>query len=224
MIMRVYKDIKRRMGADGGFTFTELLLATIIMMLATTLLAQTMKLAEEKFFEITQESEAQLLCASLTTYIESELEGAEPVTESTGDTGINAGSTEGATAPRFNSDTHGMGPGAYFYVLEDTDTGGGGSGDDTSDSPSTTSKAKGQIVETSPYYQSFGTKEGNGGLGYYNIAGNGSYEVGKNHKYDLSASLDYSYSGGIYTVNIAVYEKNHKEKVLAENSFTVKSK
>ena len=200
------------------------------MMLSTTLLAQTVKLAQEQFFKTTQESEAQLLCASLSTYIESELEGAEPYSEDDGTdagasgTNTNTGSIQSALGPRFNSSTHNMGSGAYFYVLADSESTSGEAGVSATASDTGSGSVKGQVVETSPYYQSFGTKDGNGGLGYYNIAGNGAYEVGKNHRYDLCASMDYSYSNGSYTVNIVVYRKNLDKAVLAENSFSVSSK
>ena len=196
------KTIKRKIQNKGGFSLTELLVATLIMMLATGLLTQTLSLAIDQFYRQTRESEAQLLCASLMAYLESELAYAAVTKQPDG-------------SYRMKSDAHNMGEGIQF-VYEGAS---GGASEinlwDTGTAEDMTGKPGRMVAETSPYYQaSFGDGAA------YNIAGFGAYEVGKNKQYRLNAGAHFLWDGKKWTVTVKIYGDNDSRQELAANSFT----
>ena len=115
--------IKEKLKYKKGFTMTELLVSTIIMMLATGLITSTLDLAIRQFHKSTTNSNAQLLCSTLANYVTSELAYATVHVSSDED---------GADVTTFDSDVHNMGIGASFTTSQDG--------------------AVGRLVETSPSY------------------------------------------------------------------------
>ena len=223
---RIIDRIRKKCAGSGGFSFTELLAATTIMLLATGLLTSTIRVAIEQFYKSTRESEAQILCASLSTYMETELANAKVTVNSDGTCSV-------------SSDTHGMGGNIQFgYVTAsgsvdstgDTDTTG-----NTGEAPSATSAvdygftggsiwpqggetpAAGsnvsmQIVESSPTHSQI--------FKNFNIAGAGAY-VRKDGSYALTSQMNMQFSSDAFTIEIHVNDtKSGKE--LAANKFTVR--
>ncbi len=90
------------MRESGGFSLTELLVATLIMLLATASLISALTLAYRHFYESAQRTQAQFLCASLAEFVEDELMFSK-VSTATGDL-------------RWSKGTHNMGSNIRFYV------------------------------------------------------------------------------------------------------------
>lgn len=134
-----------------GFSLSELLLACLIMLIATQITVQTMTVAQRNFHRNVQISEAETLCSTLAIYVESELMYAKynPVSET------------------FYSDIHHFGPEAYFVVAPVASDGSIGTEDKIGEDVG----EFGVIGETSPTYQ-----EGSSSS-YFNIAGNGVYGI-----------------------------------------------
>ena len=93
--------IKKILRQKSGFTFTEMLIATLIMVLATGALTAALTLAIRHFYLSTQRTEEQLLCASLAEFVEDELSFSK------------VDDTDGSWA----KGTHNMGSGIRFYLL-----------------------------------------------------------------------------------------------------------
>ena len=233
--------IRNRVGAESGFSFVELLAATIIMMLATSLLVQTLTLAYDQFQRQTQVSEAQMLCASLSTYLESELSYA---TVTVGET--EEGSSEPGTLKSVSSDAHNMGANIQFVYLRDqrsqsvsdgsqsgvdgSQSGDNGNGSVSSGSTEGSSLWSGassgsmslpgfMIGETSPRYRTQVKADA------YNIAGKGAY-ISKNDRYGLNAALEcdenMGWNGKTFTITVVVYgNQPDRSEPLAKNQFTV---
>ncbi|MCR5469133.1 MAG: hypothetical protein K6F37_09245 [Lachnospiraceae bacterium] len=102
------KKIKSKLVETRGFTFAELLVAVLIMLLATGTLTAAMSLAIRHFYKSTQKSEAQILCGSLAEFVEDEL-SFSTVKITGSDISISKG-------------THNMGSDISFYVNTTGDT------------------------------------------------------------------------------------------------------
>lgn len=195
---RLRNRIKQILCGKKGFTFTELLVATLIMLLATGVLTSTMVLAIRHFFESTQRTEAQFLCASLAEFVEDELSFAR--VDASGET--------------WSKGTHNMGSDIRFLV----NTG-------TADAPSyqpidgTTLGTYGRLVITGE-----NNKDDLGNLKYFKIVSDGTYEVERNRGYDLDASMSLKWdsTNEWFEVKIKVVDKKDHSKVLSEADFTVR--
>ena len=193
-LREIGRKIKRKRIGNKGFSLTELLVAMLIMLLATGALVGTIGLAVKHFFKSAQESEAQLLCATLSEFVEDELTYSKSV--ASGDGGV----------VTWSKGTHGLGSNIYFEISTDA---GNFKGDES------TSATYGQIVITSKSYQKeYGDDK------VFNLASPGVYEVGKSRNYDLQAAMSLSWDDGKYEVEIIVADKS--KEALASSSFTVK--
>ncbi len=199
------EKIRKKIKSNGGFSMLELLVATLIMLLATSLLAQTMALGLQQFRTITKRSKADTLCSTLSIYVENELAYAKVKVK------------DGQVT--FTSDVHNMGPDAAFYILE--------SAEDEDGTVVTSGESPvGIIVETSDYYKNY-VKEKNIGLQpaaqrrpYYSIVGEGSYKIGDRSSEMLAASMSLKNTSDSIEVTISVYDTDG-ETVLSSNHFRV---
>lgn len=104
---RLINRIRKAFRDDHGFSFTEMLVATLIMVLATGALTSALTLAYRHFYRSTQRTEAQFLCASLAEFVEDELAFSR-VTDT--------------TDLKWSKGTHNMGRNIEFYVTPDDST------------------------------------------------------------------------------------------------------
>ena len=185
---RVFKIFKKK----GGFTFTELLVSMLIMLLATGAIIGAINLAIRHFYEQTQESEAQLLCASLAEFVEDELSYAT-VTD-TGDGGFT-----------WSKGTHNMGSAIHFYVLDEDDDG----------------NVTGTQIDgtTLGKYGEIAIK-GNADDDYFRLVSSGSYNVESRRGYSLAAGMSVKLSEKKIIVNIQVVDKDDKD-ILSSIELTV---
>ena len=202
------KKIKEILRRKKGFTLTELLVATLIMVLATGALTSAMILAIRHFYQSTQETEAQFLCASLAEFVEDEL------SFSTFDP------TDGDLT--WSKGTHNMGNQIRFSIQTE-----GASGPvPVSES---TIGTYGKIVISGDNY-----RDENGVQQFFHLVSDGSYEVGESKGYSLLAgmsmkwfaddngTLDKNDDKKWFEVEIRVVDKNDPGKVLSTVDFTVK--
>lgn len=120
------RRLKRKLRGRGGFTLAELMFSILILLMSTALLAETIRVATDRYFESRRETGAQLLCSSLSAFVEDVLSLAEV---SAGGTGI-------------STEAHGLGDNVSFGILSGTDFDAGNNG-----------TKKGVLVATSPNYR-----------------------------------------------------------------------
>ncbi len=192
---RLWNRIKRILREKKGFTFTELLVATLIMLLATGVLTTTLVLAIKHFFESTQRTEAQFLCGSLAEFIEDEL-SFSVVTDS--------------SDLKWSKGTHNMGSNICFYVH-------GADGSYTKITDGTIGQY-GKLVINGDNF-----KDDGGNPKYFKVVTDGSYEVEHLRGYSLEAgmSLTWDSTNNWYLVKLRVVDEKDKD-TLAEAEFTVK--
>ena len=78
--------VAKKLKQNNGFTLSELLIATLILLLVSGMLVTCIHLGLKQLYKQTQESEAQILCTTLSTAIQDELSYAGNVeTETTSD-------------------------------------------------------------------------------------------------------------------------------------------
>jgi type II secretory pathway pseudopilin PulG len=179
-----------------GFSLAELLLATIIMLLATSVLTGTISLALSNYRKASQASNAQLLCSTLSVYVQNELSYASVTLDKDGNI-----KTGNGGAVQFTSGAHNFGPDAYFGIKTAT-----------SEDPypvTADSAQEGRIVEVSNIYQNnFGDKKS------FDIAGKGSYMENAPQS-GLKAGMTLSFEDDSFIAHIIVKPENG-DNVLAE--------
>ena len=75
---------KRIKSDSGGFSILEMLLAIIILLLATQLVVQSMRLASEHYIQSTNRSKAQMIVSTLSDFVRTELTMASDVVQDGG--------------------------------------------------------------------------------------------------------------------------------------------
>ena len=66
-------NLRRKMDSQSGLTLVELLITILLITLAGGVIVATIDLATKQFQELTQDSDAQLLCSALSLYVQNEL-------------------------------------------------------------------------------------------------------------------------------------------------------
>ena len=179
-LYRPNNRIRKILRGKGGFSLTELLVATLIMALATAALTSVLALAYRHFLTTTQRTEAQFLCASLAEFVEDELTFCK-VSTSGGDTTWSKG-------------THNMGSNIHFYV--NTEDGSYVKIDGS------TAGTYGKIVITGDNYAGNYYKIVSDGS--YDV------EAGRGYSLLAGMSLEWDDSNGWFVVTITVVDKDDK--------------
>ena len=81
------QNLKKKLKQNKGFSFAELLVATIILLLTSGMLVVCIQLGMKQLYKQTQDSEAQMLCTTLSTAIQDELTYASEVSVSSSTAG-----------------------------------------------------------------------------------------------------------------------------------------
>ena len=181
-----------------GFSLTELLVATLIMVLATGALTSALTLAYRHFFLATQRTEAQLLCASIAEFVEDEL-AFSTIAEGTP-----------ADAPTWSNGSHNMRSGIKFLVQNEDGT--------YLPISDTTDTTYGVLVITGDNY-----KNADDTTKYFMIANEKADEVGAGKGYSLRAGMSLKWDSlkKWYVVKINVVNKNDNN-ILSDTEFTVR--
>ncbi|RKM58578.1 prepilin-type N-terminal cleavage/methylation domain-containing protein [Butyrivibrio sp. XB500-5] len=194
--MSIKRKVKRAYGlirSRKGFSLAELLAATVILLLATSILTATVSLAVNRYQKSAQISASMELCSELSEYAMSELSSSKVA--------VVGGEIKKGDHGEilFNSDSHNFGPGAHFTVVnKDGDI--IGYVNESDDGP------YGRLCESSVLYSS----------PLFDIAGEGAYRL-KTGKYELSAGMSIKYEDDAFKVHIKVVDK--EGNVLSENYF-----
>ena len=173
---RIHKICRSR----DGFSLTELLIAVLIMALATAALTSALILAFRHFYKSAQRTEAQFLCASIAEFVEDELLFSK-VDVSGGDL-------------KWSKGTHNMGSNIKFYV--NTEDGG------YEEIDGSTLNTYGKIVITGDNFSGDYYKIASDGS--YDV------ETGRGYSLLAGMSLDWDDSNGWFSVEIVVVDKNDK--------------
>ena len=198
------RQISKKISNRSGFSLSEVLLATLIMLFATTIITQTMSLALGQFRKTTQFSNAQLLCSAISAYVEGELSYATVTKEGSGIRSI-----DGATV--FSSEVHNFGPDAYFTILDDDGNKIG--------VVNGSSNATGIIAETSTVFE----KQNNGNSdneNFYKIVNTKAYIAKENDPLGLKAGMTINLEGETLLVHIWVQDRKDSN-ILAENNLRI---
>lgn len=188
--------IRRLLCSRRGFSFAELLLATLIMLLSTSIITATITLAMNQYRRSMQMANASVLCTMLSNYVENELGSATIVLDSSGHVTTGRGGEF-----LFTSNSHKFGPGAYFALLDDD-------GRFLDYVKLDNSSSVGRLAETSIIYDDK----------YFKIAGDGAYKKSKD-VHSLYSGMNVSYQSRALSVHIWV--EDNTGDVLAENYFIV---
>ena len=163
--MKETKRLEQIIKGNDGFSLAELLMATLIMMLATGLLAQTIGLALSQYHKSTQQSEAKILCSTICNFVSGELTYAS-FRKDASDELI---TRDGAVV--FSDGAHNMGKDAYFMIQTASGM----------QKVGTTANGVGRLVETSPSYggpeKSFDVAGGVEGASSYAVSGGSAYDL-----------------------------------------------
>ncbi|SHN54439.1 hypothetical protein SAMN02745247_01240 [Butyrivibrio hungatei DSM 14810] len=191
------KKIRDLLKDKKGFSFAELLLATGIMVFATSILTVTISLALSQYYRGQQSSSAISLCAILSTYVEAELSYATITLDSLGSV------RSGANGEfLFSSEAHNFGPGSFFVITDEN-------GNVVEKVKlGNLSKKVGRISESSVLYNK----------NYYDIAGSGAYKK-TSDKHSIYAGMSIDYVRDAFSVHIWIQDDDGKK--LTENYFIV---
>lgn len=204
------KRLKAKLRSAGGFTLAELLLSVLIMLLATSLLTETIQVATRHFFESRQESGAQLLCSSLATFLEDELSFAD-VTTKIETVGVNSVTK----VDTIRSSAHKLGNKIRFGILPKD----GAATDIVYNTIGKDNEERGFIVATSETYSTVFPLQP-----YYLPVGQSAYKTSSNSAYDLTAGLAVSWEDGRFLVTVSIYDADAGESdaPLTKSSFSVR--
>ena len=198
IIKRIMSHINNRQ----GFSYAELLLSTLILLLATSIITATIALAMDQYRKTQKVANAELLCTILSNYVEKELSYSTIILNDAG-TDVRPGSKGGEFV--FNSDAHNFGAGAYFAVVDEQ-------GHIDYIGPGEIPSRNGRIAESSIVYEDK----------FYNIAGEGAYKRNNASLALYSAmSINYLNDKRALSIHIWVTDKDTGGDTLVENYFLV---
>lgn len=86
-IRKLIGKIQKRIGRSGskGFSFAEMLFAVLILLLASQLIAESMRLAAAHYIDYTNHAHAQMIMSTLSDFVRSEMATASEIDDSTDD-------------------------------------------------------------------------------------------------------------------------------------------
>lgn len=86
-IRKLMKKIQKRIRRSGnkGFSFAEMLFAVLILLLASQLIAESMRLAAAHYIDYTNHAHAQMIMSTLSDFVRSEMATASEIDDSTDD-------------------------------------------------------------------------------------------------------------------------------------------
>ncbi|WP_044915179.1 hypothetical protein [Butyrivibrio sp. WCE2006] len=87
IIRRLTDELHRKLKSAGskGFSIAEMLFAVLILLLASQLIAESMRLAAAHYIDYTNHAHAQMIMSTLSDFVRSEITTASEIDDSTGD-------------------------------------------------------------------------------------------------------------------------------------------
>ena len=200
------KRIVKKLQSNNGFTISELLIATLILLLTSGMLVTCIQLGMKQLYKQTQESEAQMLCTMLSTAVQDELTYASNVEPKDTSTGTYISFAKAGLSNKVG-----------FYVatetVSDTDP-------STFDYVAVTDDASLSRENLGKIYLASVDAENNV-TDSYGLVSTGAYNI-KNSSYgSLQAGMQLTQTAGGYEVRIDVYNGTDIENPLASKDFYV---
>ncbi len=196
----------RKLKQNSGFTISELLVATLILLLTSAMLVTCIRLGLKQLYKQTQESEAQILCTTLSTAVQDELSYASDVQKTDTPMGtVYTFSKENMLAP------------VGFYIATET----------TSDTDETTFEYS-AVTDNTLYSEStlgkiyLASEDSEGNLS--NIMGmvsTGAYNIENSSYGSLQAGMLLKETSGGFEVRISVYNGSDIDTPLSVKDFYV---
>ena len=197
---KAYK--KRKL--NSGFTISELLIATLILLLASGMLVTCIRLGMKQLYKQTAESEAQMLCTMLSTVVQDELTYATLDAAETKD-------TEDGKFLAFSSDRLSGTVGGFYVASETTDD-----NPENFDFEAVTDNEIYSKTNLGKLYlrNSDGSKK-------YGLVSTGAYNINNSSDGSLQAGMQLIEKGNGYEVIIRVYNGTDITTPLATKDFFV---
>lgn len=197
------KAICKKLKQNKGFTISELLIATLILVLVSGMLTTCILLGMQQLDKETQESEAQMLCTMLSTAVQDELSYAS-----------SAEFTDTATGNFLSFEKSGKTEKVGYYIQMPTEDGTDVTYNAITDNETNAKSYLGKIYRASKNESGTVTNP-------ESLVSDGAYNV-KNATYgNLQAGMQLKETSGGYEVIIEVYDGQDTPKLLASKDFYV---
>ncbi len=198
----------RKLKQNNGFTLSELLIATLILLLTSAMLVVCIQLGLKQLYKQTQDSEAQMLCTMLSTAIQDELTYASE---------IETGTTTAGNTITFAKE--GMSNPVSFYIASETDD------SDASDPSSfeytaVTDDASFANINLGKIYLA-STDASNKIVDPYGLVSTGAYNIENSSYGSLRAGMQLKQNADGYEVKVSVYNGSDDVTPLATKRFYV---
>ena len=197
------KAICKKLKQNKGFTISELLIATLILVLVSGMLTTCILLGMQQLDKETQESEAQMLCTMLSTAVQDELSYAS-----------SAEFTDTATGKFLSFEKSGKTEKVGYYIQMPTEDGTDVTYNAITDNETNAKNYLGKIYRASKNESGTVTNP-------ESLVSDGAYNV-KNATYgNLQVGMQLKGTSGGYEVIIEVYDGQDTPKLLASKDFYV---
>lgn len=198
----------RKLKQNNGFTLSELLIATLILLLTSAMLVVCIQLGLKQLYKQTQDSEAQMLCTMLSTAIQDELTYASE---------IETGTTTAGNTITFAKE--GMDKPVSFYIASETDD------SDASDPSSfeytaVTDDASFANINLGKIYLA-STDASDNIVDPYGLVSTGAYNIENSSYGSLRAGMQLKQNADGYEVKVSVYNGSDDVTPLATKRFYV---
>lgn len=192
----------RKIKQNSGFTISELLIATLILLLTSAMLVTCIRLGLKQLYQQTEESEAQMLCTMLSTAVQDELTYAgNPQMQDT-----TAGKLllfDRAGAPNkvgfYMASNVGSAAPDYVAITDDSDF------------------AKVNLGQISLA----AIDSSNNIVSTYGLVSTGAYNIENSKNGSLQAGMQLKEHGSGYEVRISIYNSSDTDKAIATKDFYV---
>ncbi len=202
------KGVVKKLKQNNGFTISELLVATLIVLLTSGMLITCIQLGMKQLYKQTQKSEAQMLCTMLSTAVQDELSYAS---------NVEMIDVDGSSGKHLTFTKKGVTDKVGFYIASETSS-------DTDEStfeyvPVTNDSASARDNLGKIYLASVDAS--NTITNHYGLVSTGAYNI-ENSKYgSLQTGMVVKETTGGYEVKIEVFNGTDISNALATKDFYV---
>ncbi|MBE5896676.1 MAG: hypothetical protein E7281_02830 [Lachnospiraceae bacterium] len=192
----------RKLKQNSGFTLSELLIATLILLLTSAMLVTCIRLGLKQLYQQTEESEAQMLCTMLSTAVQDELTYAgNPQMQDT------------TAGKLLLFDRDGAPNKVGFYMASNVDS-------DEPDYVAITDDSDFAKVNLGQINLA-AIDSSNNIVSTYGLVSTGAYNIENSKNGSLQAGMQLKEHGSGYEVRISIYNSSGSDKAIATKDFYV---
>ena len=196
------KKCDRKLKQNSGFTISELLIATLILLLTSAMLVTCIRLGLKQLYQQTEESEAQMLCTMLSTAVQDELTyAANPQMQDT------------SAGKLLLFDRVGAPNKVGFYMASNI-------GSDEPDYIAVTDDADFAKVNLGQISLA-AIDSSNNIVSTYGLVSTGAYNIENSKNGSLQAGMQLKEHGSGYEVRISIYNSSGSDEAIATKNFYV---